>query len=246
MGAIAVWAPCVGASAADAPFDTGTSPGYFADFEDGAGTEWSSTTTDNSVPATFTQFSGRFGNSSQPLSLGGLTAGTSYAVVFDLYIIDSWDDGTTTTGDRFSVSVDGTQLFLNSCSQFDLASDTYPSPPDAQGRFGFSGWNDSIYRSVEVAFTATGSSASITFQGAGLQNLDDESWGIDNVAVWATADLPATTVVAASLSGRRHDHRGRHRPLQSHDAAAARRDHRHQCRELRTARCGHGRPFRRE
>ncbi len=193
-------AALAGGVAADTPFDSGHSPGYFADFEAGAGTEWSSATTDNSVPGGFSRFAGRFGNGGQTLSLSGLTAGTAYTVVFDLYVIDSWDGNSGGVGpDYFNVAVDGVQLFQRTFSQFDFNNQSYPLPPDAQGQSGFSGWNDSIYRSVEVPFTAAGGSASITFQGAGLQDLTDESWGIDNVGVWTTASLPATAVVATSL-----------------------------------------------
>ncbi|HRZ57316.1 MAG TPA: hypothetical protein P5525_17890 [Candidatus Paceibacterota bacterium] len=78
-----------------ADFDPGAAPGYAADFESGAGLEWSSGATDNTYPGVFTRFSGRFGNSSQTLTLGGLTAGGSYILLLDLYIIDSWDDGNT-------------------------------------------------------------------------------------------------------------------------------------------------------
>ncbi|HOY60481.1 MAG TPA: PPC domain-containing protein, partial [Verrucomicrobiota bacterium] len=182
-----------------ANFDPGAKPGYAADFESGAGLEWSSSATDNSIPGVFTRFSGRFGNSSQTLTLGGLTANGSYVLLFDLYIIDSWDDGNTTSGDRIRITVDGVEVFLHTFSQFDLNSDTYPLPPDAQGQYGFSGWNESIYRTIEIPFGATGTTVTITFQGAGLQSLDDESWGLDNVGVWASADLPATQVTAASL-----------------------------------------------
>ena len=193
----------VGHLAGEATFDTEHSPGYFADFESGAGGEWSSSTTDNSIPGTFTRFSGRFGNSSQSLNLAGLTAEQSYTVVFDLYILDSWDGNSSGVGpDYFNVAVDGTQVFHHTFSQFDFNNQSYPLHPDAQGQLGFSGsWNDSIYRSVEVAFTPTGTTATITFQGAGLQDINDESWGIDNVGVWATANLSATTVVATNLPG---------------------------------------------
>jgi hypothetical protein len=60
------------------------------DFEAGAKANWSNTTTDNTNPV-FTRFSGRFGNTSQTLSLSGLSAGQTYTLDFDLYAIDSWE-----------------------------------------------------------------------------------------------------------------------------------------------------------
>src|SRR5687767_7956770 len=66
---------------------------YTTDFESGAGTEWSIATVNDTHPAAFTKFSGRFANEVQTLTLDGLTPGTSYTVGFDLYIIDTWDGG---------------------------------------------------------------------------------------------------------------------------------------------------------
>ena len=88
---------------------------YSTNFENGAGPEWSNRTTDNSYPATFTEFLGRFSNDSTFLSLANLTAGGKYTLHFDFYAIDSWD-GNTSSGsgpDNFDVGVDGTQLFHN-------------------------------------------------------------------------------------------------------------------------------------
>ncbi|MCP5526590.1 MAG: VCBS repeat-containing protein, partial [Verrucomicrobiales bacterium] len=170
---------------------------YTTDFEGGAGAGWSSATTDSSVPVPFTEFSGRFGNSAQTLTLTGLNAGEAYTLLFDLYIIDSWDGGSS---DYFNIAVDGAQVFHHTFSQFG-GSQTYPDGPDEQGMYGFSSWNDSIFRSVELAFTPAAAEATIEFSGSGLQSLADESWGIDNVSVWLSADLPATAIVQTSLPG---------------------------------------------
>jgi membrane-associated phospholipid phosphatase len=43
--------------------------------------------------------------------------------------------------------------------------------------------NDSVYRDVTVSFTADGSTAAIRFADGGLEAMNDESWGIDNVRV---------------------------------------------------------------
>src|SRR5690349_15260446 len=87
---------------------------YSTDFEAGIGAEWSSTARSTAHPATFTAFSGRYSNDSQTLSLSGLTVGTSYTVIFDLYIIDSWDGG----ADQFGVEANGTEVFRYSFANY--------------------------------------------------------------------------------------------------------------------------------
>src|SRR5262249_12361547 len=57
---------------------------------------------------------------------------------------------------------------------------------------GFNSYNDAVYRNVTLSFTAGSSSAAIRFSDGGLQGIDDESWGIDNVVV----KNGATTVFA--------------------------------------------------
>ena len=74
----------------------------------------------------FTQFSGRFSsfnNPAQTLSLSGLTAGQSYTLSFDLYVLDSWD-GTNPSGgpDQFEVSADGTLLMRDAFSNASLSN----------------------------------------------------------------------------------------------------------------------------
>ena len=81
-------------------------------FEGGAQAAWSSAVTDNTLPAVFSQFSGRFSNQSQTLTLTGLTPGQPHRLTFDLYVLDSWDGTNTSQGpDFFDVTVDTTRLF---------------------------------------------------------------------------------------------------------------------------------------
>jgi hypothetical protein len=99
----------------------GDTPVFGDDFEAGAKPEWSLSTTDASVPGVFTRFSGRFGNTTQTLNLSGLTAGQTYTLSFDLYVLDSWDGSSTSYGpDKFSVSVDGQRRLFESLSNYDL------------------------------------------------------------------------------------------------------------------------------
>ncbi|MGB8169737.1 MAG: pre-peptidase C-terminal domain-containing protein, partial [Chthoniobacteraceae bacterium] len=53
---------------------------------------------------------------------------------------------------------------------------------------GFSSYTDAIYRTVTLNFTSTGASTPIVFRDGGIQDINDESWGIDNVRVVRTSD----------------------------------------------------------
>ncbi|MCP5762317.1 hypothetical protein NL346_27390, partial [Klebsiella pneumoniae] len=48
---------------------------------------------------------------------------------------------------------------------------------------GFGGYPDAVYRNVSVSFTAAGSTATIAFSDGGLQDINSQSWGLDNVSV---------------------------------------------------------------
>lgn len=173
---------------------------YFTDFESGAGTEWSNTTTDNTYPEAFSRFTGRFGNQGQTLSLSNLTVGASYTISYDLYVLDSWDGG----GDTMGIQVDGFDAFKYTFSNYNgnppSNPQSYPDNPDV-GRYdmGFSGYVDAIYRNVEVPFVASNAVVHITFQGSGLQDINDESWGVDNVGVKLTSQLEDTYVRLSTL-----------------------------------------------
>ena len=52
------------------------------------------------------------------------------------------------------------------------------------GNLGYNGsYNDAVYRGVTLQFTAASSTSSISFADSGLEGVNNESWGIDNVAV---------------------------------------------------------------
>ena len=48
---------------------------------------------------------------------------------------------------------------------------------------GFTGNPDSIYRQVTVSFTPSSGDAVIRFADLGIEDVDNESWGLDNVKV---------------------------------------------------------------
>jgi hypothetical protein len=157
---------------------------YAIDFEGTIGAEWSSSLVTSN--ATLSKFLGRFGESESVTLALNTTIGESYVVKFDMYAIDSWNGSETSSGpDYFDVSVDGTVLFHQT---FDNRPTTqaysYPYPSDQQGNYGFdSGYDDGAFRVVAVNFTASAAVTNIKFASLDLQELDDESWGIDNVTV---------------------------------------------------------------
>ncbi len=173
---------------------------YQQDFENAAniGSEWSSRATEHG--AAFTRFSERRASSTLTLTLD-TTSGQAYALVFDLYIIDSWDGNGSEWGgpDRFNVRVGETLVFSESMdNDLDSLYLTYRNP-DEVGHFGFGTRpydNDAIYRGVAMEFIANGPRTSIEFFGSGLQSRNDESWGLDNLRV-ETIPAPA----AASMLG---------------------------------------------
>ena len=180
---------------------------YSTDFESGAGPEWSTRITDNSVPGTFTRFLGRFSNQYAVLTLPTVP-GWHYVMNFDLDVIDSWDGSNTNGGpDYLNVTVDGQQVFHETFSNFDQNAQTYPYSPDAgRAYYGWGGWPDSIYRRVAASFTATGTTSQIEFADGGLEGLDNESWGIDNVTVRTDSNIGRMGVVLAGYEGRSQEY----------------------------------------
>jgi hypothetical protein len=125
-----------------------------------------------------------------------------YAVTFDLYAIDSWDGSVQDFGpDRFRVSVNGTSLLDTTITTHEGQAQDFRAPDLGPVHLGFRpDWKDSIYRNVTLEFTLADHTApiAITWSDLGLQGLNDESWGIDNVGVTYRV-VPAPG--AAGLSG---------------------------------------------
>ncbi len=85
------------------------------DFESGnASANWSDARVDSAAAGSFSRYSGRFASESQTLNLSGLSAGQSYTLSFDLYILDSWEGDSGP--DLIDVSVDGTSVLRESFS----------------------------------------------------------------------------------------------------------------------------------
>src|SRR5262249_9224972 len=138
---------------------------------------------------------GRFGNSAQTLTLTNLVPGTAYTLGFDLYIIDSWDGGS----DLFNVRLNRANVFQQSFGQF--GSQGYTGQPDeGRANFGFApNWVDAIYRNIEINFVASNAATAISFYGLNLENIDNESWGLDNIGVRPSTELTNTFIRSSSL-----------------------------------------------
>jgi tetratricopeptide (TPR) repeat protein len=171
---------------------------YSEDFEEPISSGWSDTSIET-TPAGARGFLGRFGNQTVRLTLDGLPPHSVVTVSFDLYVIQSWDGNATTEvgPDIWDLSVGGdpTPLLHTTFSNVDLGQaypgaypgDNHPSGTGATevNTLGYL-WDvdfmDSVYR-LSFTFPHSESSLELMFSAAGLQELEDESWGLDNVAV---------------------------------------------------------------
>ncbi len=181
---------------------------YRNDFQNSVGTEWSSTVT--SYTPSGRRFLGQFNNQSVSLILTNLPAHTQLSVCLDLYVIRSWDGNTisdpgrgATGPDHWTLGVLGqpTALdttFTNWADYQQAYPDNYPTNHPALtgareiGTLGYtydSQPMDSVYR-VLVTIDHADDFAVLNFTASGLQGLDDESWGIDNIEVITTNGVP--------------------------------------------------------
>lgn len=172
---------------------------YFTDFESGTPIGWWNTRFNSQ--ATLTRFLGNFGrvtqngttNQEQTYLLLYGKANTKYTLVFDLYMIDSWDAGNAQWGpDSFSVTdlFTGTIFNIVPYSAHSASSPaTYPAMWDEEGKFyGNASYKETIYRSIVVRFESISSLIVLMFQGGASEALSNESWAIDNVRVIETKD----------------------------------------------------------
>ncbi|MBI3871357.1 MAG: hypothetical protein HY299_22725 [Verrucomicrobia bacterium] len=184
------------------PLQSVTKIAYTNDFQGLVGNEWSLKTTDT-TPVGARRFLGQFGAQTVRLRLSGLPVHTSISVNCDLFIIRSWDGNGTDFGpDMWQLSVAGGPTLLHTTFSNDPAvPQAYPGTIGAsfpgntssaeRASLGFVfrtiSSNDSVYR-LNYSFQHTGATVDLNFSGIGLQELADESWGLDNVGVSTTYD----------------------------------------------------------
>ncbi len=175
---------------------------YFNDFEGIVGDEWSSIKTDW-TPAGARRFLGQFGDEDVTLTLRDLPAHTEVTVSFELFILRSWDGNNQTHGpDVWQLKVDeGPTLlhttFANVPPDIKDFNQAYPGdyprgdylPYTGAAEIKTLGYTeipspapDSVYR-LSYTFAHAENILRLDFSGQGLQGIQDESWGLDNVKV---------------------------------------------------------------
>ncbi len=133
------------------------------------------------------------------LQLSGLPPHTTVNIGFLLAAIDSLDgEGAFPSGDYFHIKLDGVTLFRESLANaVESEVQTYVPAPGAElarhQDLGFSGpggyYTDSAYnfavepRLREIPHTLSTLTLEYVIEGEGIQDLDDESWAIDNLTV---------------------------------------------------------------
>lgn len=189
-------------------FTLGTAPGPEWSTNSGVGLEVDNTPGTATHPVD--KFLGRndgsttlgLSNETVTLSLSGLPAHTDVSLSLALFIIQSWDGGSACPGgDCITIAADGAPL-LNTTFALASGSQCYPSncpasnaartgADEPNNSLGYSFFGDNVYllnpsQHANFTFPHTASTLAITFQGSGLQDIGDESWGIDDVLVEVT------------------------------------------------------------
>ncbi len=177
---------------------------YTEDFQGAIGgpnVGWSTTLTETAPADPGRRFLGRFGNQTATLRMRDLPPHECVCVTFDFYCIESWDGHHPTWGgpDEFGVRIDGVEEMRDSFSYWRFG--TRPDGADFEQTYGpaafnpagtgtverdtlgYNRWGNQVFRISVCDIAHVSSSISIDFFGSGLQALNDESWGIDNVVI---------------------------------------------------------------
>jgi len=182
---------------------------YNNDFETGLGDFWCSDVFTSATPTASRHFLGEFDTQEDVcLAIPTLNEHTLVSLSFDLFVIRSWD-GNFNDG---VVGADRWQLTETSIGSINTLLDTsfnnwtnhtqsypgsypgdqYPSRTGANeiNTLGYLwGGNtpmDSVYK-MEFTFDHDDNSLDLDFLADGLQNISDESWGLDNIRVIISA-----------------------------------------------------------
>ena len=189
---------------------------YANDFEGSIGSEWSQTIADV-TPAGSRRFLGQFGNDAVTLSLTGLPTHSDLTLEFDLFVIRTWGgngvEQNSVGPDVWRLEIIGAQTLLNTTFGHSIFTQAYPgtfpggSFPSNTGAsevnsLGFphpvlGTPNDAVYH---LSFTVPHLAPAVTFRftGIGLEPLNNESWGVDNVRV---STVPEPSSAALLVSG---------------------------------------------
>lgn len=173
---------------------------YQNDFEEVIGVEWSKPVRDTAPNKQ--GFLGQFGNEVVMLSLTDISEHAYIFLVFDLYLIRTWDGIHPQWGpDTWDLNVAGGPTLLHTTfSNSDPLGNVRQSYPDpypggnqpartAAAKNNVLGYKygeyklDSVYN-LSFDFAHSASTLELNFSASGLQALDDESWGIDNIEIY--------------------------------------------------------------
>lgn len=183
---------------------------YCNDFEAGAGQEWNNPSL--SITPTGRIFLGEFSNQAAILTLSELPTHTAIKYNFDLYLIRSWDgnelflsDGQIVGPDQWRMAVDGTtQLVTSFANWVSLGQKqafpgiypyaSYPAQfaSSEQQSLGYTinqSPMDSVYQMSYIT-QHTGDEFKLELSASGLQPITDESWGVDNLCIFASYSAP--------------------------------------------------------
>jgi len=177
---------------------------YQHDFETPVGTEWNCSTIHQSVTPSGRGFLGAFGSQTVCLNLEYLPEHEQITLVFDLYLIGSWngnvkfagENGVVVGPDLWSLKADGTELIFTSYSNWLGHPQSYPAayPEGSYPRFtGASEVNtlgyltlgkplDSVYH-LAFTFFHSASELQLDFKGDMAPSILSETWGLDNIVV---------------------------------------------------------------
>ena len=200
-----------GPSSADPPAAPATQPAapavlYSNGFENGAGAEWSATSTET-TPQGKRVYLGQFANEAVTLTVRKLPPHQLVRVSFDLLLIRTWHGSHPKWGpDIWELAVaDGPTLLRATFSNVDFYSGCRQSFPDWVGagqyapRTGAAETNslgyafqgppeiaerivDSVYR-LSFTFPHSKGEIALSFSASGLEKENSETWGLDNVSV---------------------------------------------------------------
>ncbi len=178
--------------------EPGTVVVYSNDFENKAGLEWSTQATAQ-TPKGGRRFLGPFANHKVHLTLKNLPPHKYVRVSFDLFIMKTWDGGDLRDPDIWNLKVQGGPKLIHctfATARGENLAQTFPDNlpgPLHRGRTGAAEhltlgyvWRndplDAVYK-LQPAFPHTGKDLTLTFSGSALQEVADESWGLDNVKI---------------------------------------------------------------
>jgi hypothetical protein len=193
------------------PFETV----YENDFELSAGSEWC--LTDTTTAPNGENFLGQFNNTPTCLILDSLPEHNWTRISFDLYIIGTWNGNNTQYGpDEWLFSLGGetpktflhttfsnwiqpgyNQAFPDTILQGDYLARTGSSDSNNLGYTYKNVGKDTTYQ-ISYIFFHQADTVRFDFSAFGLQNIENEGWGLDNVAVMVS-DTPVFQIFLPAI-----------------------------------------------